>query len=547
MQRGPTVIANPPIFASPPAGWRMPFVRVLALCAALVQASPFAQEAPTVTFEVERFVVGGANPLSPERTQAALAPFTGEYESIDGLLAASDALQSALRSAGHTFHRVVLPPQGLDGGVVTLEVVTFSLDEVTVEGNERYSDARILAALPALSTGGAPNLSAISRSLAVANQHPSRQLNLNFANSTTKQDSLAARVRVEEDRPYALFGSLNNIGTDESGNLRMTFGAQYSDLWRRDHIATATYTTSPDNADDVQQYGFSYQAPVYAWAGWFSGFYIHSDVDIGNVQDFFDIGGAGDFLGFSFKRWLMPVGRYRHALTIGLQDRRFDTAISNALTGLGLPSISTVVRSRPWSMRYEGGYQWSKAAFGFFVEFNQNLSFGGNNRDQDYERVRIGAEADWTALRFASTLSYELPRRFVGVLKISGQWADEPLIPGEQFGLGGEFTVRGFEERTVAGDDALLFNFELWSPPITRFYDLRFVAFCDVGHKHLDDPVIRPQIQSDTLSSAGLGLRLPLHESVQLAVDYGHTLASANGEASDPGNVKTHFTLLVRY
>jgi hemolysin activation/secretion protein len=129
---------------------------------------------------------------------------------------------------------------------------------------------------------------------------------------------------------------------------------------------------------------------------------------------------------------------------------------------------------------------------------------------------------------------------------MSGQYADEPLIPGEQFGLGGERTVRGFEERTIAADDGILFNFEVWAPPLPQLYDVRFFVFADVGHKHLEFPQ-NPQIPSDTISSAGIGFRVDVREYLYVSADYGHTIAEAGGEASDTGNVKTHFNVVVRY
>ena len=77
---------------------------------------------PVVSFEVNAFNVLGHNPLSAEQTQAVLADFTGSHNGLEGLLAAADALESALRKAGHAFYRVNLPGQTLQGGTVNLEV-----------------------------------------------------------------------------------------------------------------------------------------------------------------------------------------------------------------------------------------------------------------------------------------------------------------------------------------------------------------------------------------------------------------------------------------
>jgi len=507
---------------------------------------PFAQDAPSLTFSVERFSVSGDNPLDAATTDAALAPFVGEHAGMEGLLAARDALEQALRGAGHSFRRVVLPPQTLSGGAVMLEVVSTTLDAVHVEGNQHFSTESIRRSLPELVPGAAPDVRRLSRALHVANQHPSKKLKANFRASDTAPDALDAVVNVIDRKPWSVFGNLNNIGNKETGYTRLTVGGQYSNVTGHDDIFTGSFTTAPDNADDVQQYGAFYQVPVYQLAGWFTAFYVKSDVDVGNVQNIFDISGSGEFIGFNFKHDLIGVGRYRHSLTVGLQDRLFDTAIASAITGLPFEALSTKVRTRPWSLRYDGGYNWATTSLDFYADFTQNLSFGGHNRLSSYQAVRAPADPGWKAMRFGGLVTQRLPRDFLGVAKITGQYASEALIPGEQLGFGGDRSVRGFEQRTIAGDRGVQLNLELWTPPVPELYGVRFLAFFDAAHKVLEDPLIG-QRPNDTMSSAGVGARWQWRDQVFATLDYGHPLASADGEAADSGTSKVHFNLEFRY
>ena len=52
--------------------------------------------------------------------------------------------------------------------------------------------------------------------------------------------------------------------------------------------------------------------------------------------------------------------------------------------------------------------------------------------------------------------------------RLDGQWSDEPLIPGEQFGIGGARSVRGYEEREASGDSGFFVSAELISKPTAR-------------------------------------------------------------------------------
>ncbi len=505
-----------------------------------------AQSPPAIHFTVERFQVEGDNPLDSGTTEATLAPFLGDYSDIEGLLAAGDALERALITQGHAFHRVTVPPQALDSGIVVLKVVTFGMADVRVRGNEHFSAENIRRSLPSLAAGQTPNMREISRELAVANQHPRKRLRVNFRNSEETPDALDAVVNVADQRPWSVFAGLNNIGTKETGRTRLAMGAQHANITGHDDVFTGSVTTSPDNADDVFQFGAYYQLPVYRLGGWLSGFYVRSDVDVGGVQDFFDVSGAGEFVGLSFKRQLVSAGRYRHSFTAGIQDRLFDTAIANAASGLVIPGLSTKVRSRPFSLRYDGGYNWRRTSLDFFVDFTQNLSFGGHNNDVDYALVRAVADESWKVVRFGTLVTRQLAYGLSGVARVSGQYTNEPLIPGEQFGLGGERSVRGFEERTIAGDRALQLNLELWSPPLAQLYGLRFVGFIDAGHKSLVQP-LAAQRSSDTISSGGVGARWQWRDQLLVSLDYGQPISNADGEAADRGNSKWHVNLQYRY
>ena len=291
------------------------------LLASVLCVSALAETPPTVKFKVERFQIEGDNPLDPKATDATLAPFLGEYSGVDGLLGAKDALEQAYARAGYTFQRVTLPPQALDSGIVVLKVTAVGVGDLQIKGNQHFSDDNIRASLPKVLASGGADLSEVSRSLAVANQHPHKKLRVTFRDSETKPDSVDAVVNVQDQRPWNLFATINNIGTPDTGRSRLQLGGLHGNVSGHDDVFSTAVTISPDNINNVMQFGAFYQVPVYVWSGWLSAFYVKSDVDVGNVQNFFDVSGSGDFLGVSFKRSLIGVGRYKHSITASLQDR----------------------------------------------------------------------------------------------------------------------------------------------------------------------------------------------------------------------------------
>lgn len=273
------------------------FLPLLALVASVVLLHPAAVvRAEGISFVVTGFALEGDNPLSAVETEQLLAPYIGPQNGLGGLEAAAEALQTRLREEGLAWHRAILPAQTLDGGTVRLKIVEFRIGRILVEGNEHFSDANILASVPALRSGISPASGLISRQLLIANEHPSKQVSVRMR-ASERPEEVDAVLAVKDRRPWSVFAGLNNTGDEQTGELRATLGFQHGNLFDRDHSLTASFTTSPEQTGSVRQYGAFYRVPFYRAGGVLSAFGVYSDIDSGTVAGDFDVSGRGTFLG----------------------------------------------------------------------------------------------------------------------------------------------------------------------------------------------------------------------------------------------------------
>jgi len=495
-----------------------------------------AQLAPDSGFSVSQFVVEGDNPLSATDTDDTLAPYLGELEGFQDLKAASQALQERLYKQGYTSHRVIIPEQTLRGGMVTLRVIIFRLGDIQIEGNQYFSTENIRASLPALETGKSPDTKELSRQLMLANDHPSKSLALTFHESDQPQ-TIDASLEVDDYRPLSVYGSFNNYSSIDTPDTRLIAGLQHSNLFNRDHVLTATATSSPDDWSAVEQYGADYRIPLYRLSGDLSFYYIYSDVDSGRVAGGFNVSGQGKFFGGRYKQHLTRFGNYSHSASLKIEDNQFinDTIFA------GTP-IGDDVRSRPLSISYAGVYRFSKGVTDFFINYEHNLSGGSNNNDAAYAVNRFGAKQDWDAWQLGATLDYSLVKGWLLHGRLDAQYSDEPLIPGEQFGVGGAYSVRGYHERIVAGDSGIAASLEVWTPPVK--YDIRAIGFVDAGYSKRKD-TLPGESDSENLLSIGAGLRWFWARNFSLQLDLAHTLSDAG--ADDSGDTRVIFNLVARY
>src|SRR5687768_14452571 len=179
-------------------------VLIAASCAATLVAAGATYAADPPLLEVKRFVVEGTNPLSEAETEALLRPHLGPHQSLNTLEAAATALQEAIRGKGYSFHRVIVPAQQPKSGELTLRILPFILDQVTVTGNQHFTSENILRSVPGLRPGRAPNVGLLSQQVSLANEHPSKRLTLQVKEST-KPDSVDADLRVADVAPSQFF------------------------------------------------------------------------------------------------------------------------------------------------------------------------------------------------------------------------------------------------------------------------------------------------------------------------------------------------------
>ena len=513
----------------------------LTLALSLFTATATAlEEPPAVNFFIKEFKVTGNNPLEEAETQALLNRFTGEHFGLEGLQAAADELESRLRARGFAFYRVTLIPQELQEGIIEFEVSEFNIDQVVVEGNEFFSEQNILDSAPGLESGSTPNTSFLSRAINMANEQPSKLVKLTFSESESGA-AIDAKLKVDDQNPDFFFFNLNNTGTDDTGEFRLTGAYNMSNLMDKDHNLTLTYTLSPDEIDVVSQFGAFYSIPDYRQGTKWSFFVADSDVETGVIGNTgLSISGQGTVLGGNWNKRLLQVGAYKQAFDVGFTHKAFETPDA-------FSSATSEIVSRPLKLAYSGSYLTTVYNLSFNIEYNMNISGGSNNEDADYLAFNCpvitgtcSGTADWSTIRYGVNYQRFIENWIVRV-SLSGQQTSDQLISGEKYGVGGSSSVRGFEERSILGDSGMQFNIEAWLPAYTE-YKIRPVIFFDSAS--VDREFDSLNVLDEDLASLGGGVRWSWKNRLNISADLGYVITGAGNV--DDGDVRLHLDMFYR-
>lgn len=520
-------------------------LRALTLVAAGLSAIGQAQAAQA---PIKGFAITGDNPLSAAETAALLAPFLHREGSQATLRQASAALEQALHERGHGLYRVVPPPQVLSD-TITLKVLRQTIDRVQVDGTRRYFDlANVRAALPELQEQTSPNLRRLARETAMANQNPSRHLQVALTPGA-QPDTVSAIVQVRERRPWKVGLAWNNQGTRETGRDRLTLAAGHDNLFGRDHGLTWAYTVSPEGSSDVRQYGVRYRVPLYAWGGVAEVEHQRTDVvgpfglePVGPEHPTFQASGAGHETGLGYIHHL-AVGAHRRAqVSVTVRDRLYR---AGEVPGSALQAQDR--RSRPVSVDYaaqtegEGGV-WS---WGYRIGVVINLPYGRANELAAYQSEDPAIETTrWKAWRATAHAVASFGPGWQVAGRLQAQGSSDLLLAGEAFALGGTGSVRGVPERALYGDSGLSATLEASTPP--WWQGLRALAFIDAGWVRSDVADSPLRRREDRLASVGLGLRYAHASGASLRADYGRVIAGSRADhnlhptSPIPGDDKLH-------
>lgn len=483
--------------------------------------------------------------MAPDRIDEALAPFTGTERSLADIRRARSALEAAYARRGYGAVQVVVPEQEITDGVVRLKVVEGRLREVAIEGNRYFDTANIRRSLPALVERAPVNTERLARELRLANENPVKQTTVVLKGGAEEGD-VAAQVRVEDRRPWRFSLGLDNTGTPETGEYRVGVGFQHANLLGRDHVLTLQYVTSPGKEDDPDKLalppndnvliaGAGYHVPLYSLGDSIDLVAGYANVDSGVVQNLFAVSGSGWFYGARYNFGLPAAGALDQRVSLGFDWRIFNNEVAPLGTTTSITPDYTV---HPLSLAYSGAYRAAEQELSFSLTGVQNVPGGNDGAQETFDAVRPGAPARYTLARARLNYLHVLPHGLQARARLAGQYTRDALLPGEQFGIGGMDSVRGFFERQFAADRGYSGTVELYSPDFgadllpTGPWRARVLAFYDFGRVYRIDPeAFEPEVIG--ISSVGPGIRIAYGTSLSIRFDYGFQIQRGAPPSSD--------------
>jgi hemolysin activation/secretion protein len=513
-------------------------------------SKPRSQQAPTqaqpvqppaaARFEIKRYLVEGNTLLSQSDIDDIVKPFAGKDRDFGDIQRALEALQDAYTASGYNAVRVSVPEQDIRAGEVRLRVVEARIRRVRVQGNRFFDEKNVKAGLPSLKEGSSPNTRAIGKDAQLVNENPAKQVSV-APQAAESPGEVDVAVRVTDDKPSKISAYVDNTGTPNTGKYRVGAGYQNANLFNGDDVLNVQAVTSPGHVSDVKIFGAGYRVPLYKWSGIVDVLAAHSSVNSGTVQGLFNVSGSGNVYGLRYTQLLGRFDAYEHRASLGFDYRAYKNNVT--VLGAGGGSVIPDITVRPASLSYIGRFSSVGRDLSFNVSYSRNIPGGSNGGQEDFDAERPEASSKYSVVREGVAFSQLLPSDFILRVLANAQQTHDLLVPGEQFGMGGVDSVRGYFECETSSYVGWRSSLEVYGPDlgprIGGNWRARILVFADAARGHDNLPERDPTHPDNKLGSFGLGARASQGKSLAFRLDAARVTRDAGTHLK--GDSRVHF------
>lgn len=484
-----------------------------------VQPEDLPGDVPATVF-VERFNVVGSTVFTEAELAEATAPFSGREISFAELLQARSAVTQLYVDQGYITSGAFIPPQTVEDGIVTIQVLEGSLEEINVTGTRRLNPGYVRSRL-ALAASTPLNQNRLLEGLQLLQLDPLIQTISADLQAGTRPGTSVLQVEVQEADSFNVQLSADNGRSPSVGSFRRQIQFDQGNLTGLGDALSVGYT----NTDGSNEVNASYTLPLNPRNGTLrlAAGRANSEV-IEEPFDQLNIDAPSQYYEITLRQPLIQTPTEEFALGFTASRQESQTQIDGEGFPLSLDAdeegrtkVSALRFFQEWTERS------SQHVFAVRSQFSLGVDWLGatvSDETADSRFLAWRGQGQWVRLLAPDLLL---------LVRTDVQFSDSPLVSLEQFSIGGAQSVRGYRQDAILTNNGALFSTEV-RVPVLRVPEiqgvLQIVPFIDVGTAWNNPDV---ELDPSTLIGAGVGL-LWQHNDFSARLDWGIPLVDVEGE-----------------
>ncbi|MDZ8263977.1 MAG: ShlB/FhaC/HecB family hemolysin secretion/activation protein [Nostoc sp. ChiQUE01b] len=477
------------------------------------------------TIVVERFEVVGSTVFSAQELAKATAEFTKRPISLTEVYQARSKITDLYVKNGYITSGAYIPPQTIQSGVLKIQVLEGKLEDIQVTGTRRLNPNYVRSRL-AIATSAPLNRQRLLEALQLLQLNPLIKNVTAELSAGSRTGTSLLEVKISEAKTFSGQIVLDNGRSPSVGSFRRGLRLNEANLLGLGDGLSLGYT----NTDGSNSFDASYTLPLNPRNGTVSFNYGTTSSNVIEPPfDTLDIESASRYYEVTFRQPIIQTPTQEFAL--GLTASRRESDISSFLQREGVPASELSPgadeegRTRVSALRFfqEWTSRNSREVIALRSQFSLGIDVLNATVNQDAPDSRFFAwqgQAQWARLLAPETLL---------LLRLNTQLASTKLLPIEQFGLGGQDSIRGYRQDYLLTDNGTFVSAEV-QVPILRLPQinstLQVIPFVDFGIGWNSSGQDNPN--PNTLASVGLGLRWAQGDRFTVRLDWGIPLISVN-------------------
>lgn len=471
---------------------------------------------------ISRIEIENNTVLDPEVLQEIAAPYQGRDLSYSDLQELRDEITLAYVERGYVTSGAQLVEQSLKDGVLRIPVIEGRLEDIDIQIDGRSRPAYYRSRLRR-AAGEVVNVRDLQDALELFQKDPQIQQIQAHLEPTMTRGVSALRVVVKETPFYRVSGDFDNHRSPSIGSMGGSISVGTHNLIGFGDDWTSRFSGS----EGLRQIEAGFSIPVSLWDTRFRARYRYSEGEV--VDDDFkalDIESESQDVGFALTQPLYRSERLNVGATIRADWRRAQSFLFGGAIGLptayddeGKSQVSVL------RLGLDASYRSQRQSVVIRSLVSRGLNILGATSNPDSGQASSDFWSWLGQIQWASRLPWwdaQLLTRF------ETQLASDPLLPLEQFALGGRYTVRGYRENTLVQDNGLVASVELRLPVYERYsprFTFELVPFIDMGRSWNESRSSGlSSDQRQTISSVGVGGRWTVSGWGFAELYWGHTL-----------------------
>ncbi len=489
-----------------------------------VPSPPTVPEFPGQGIPVKGFNVVGSTVFSAEELAAVLEPLVGRELSFAELLQAETAITQLYVENGYLNSGAVIPaPQTLEGGIVTVQVIEGGIEEIIVRGTGRLNPGYVRSRL-AIATATPLNVNRLQEALQLLQLDPLIE-NLTAELSVgVRQELWVLEVDASRRDAFSLEAIADNSRTPSVGTFQRGPTLTHANLLGQGDSLSIGYR----NTDGSDRYEASYTLPINPRNGTIGlNFTLGNNSVIETPFDELDIESVTRSYEVSFRQPILrnatPTFTQELALGIVGSHQQSETTLDGEPFPLSLGAdakgntrVSALRFFQDWTRRDRRQVLAARSQFSLGAN-----AFDATINDEEPDSRFFAWRGQFQYLRQIAVSDTTL------LFRTDIQLAASDLVPLEQFGIGGIYSVRGYRQDALLTDSGVFTSVEM-RLPVWRWRQvdgvLSAIPFIDFalgwnnGDRSTPDP--------NSLVALGLGLQWQMSDNFRARFDYGIPLVN---------------------